>query len=306
MKKNLLKALTLMFVMIPCIFIFSSCKKNEDTETPPAQPKISSILASLAEDSEFEYIEDTNTLRFEYGSVDIAKDDFTVTATYDNSTTITVSEFSLDATSIENADVGTYEITFTYAEKTAKINVEIYPKAIAKPVAEGGLTFDYIEVLDRKIEMTPEITFDETTMEYVDGSVASATDVATYQIKIVPDKNHIWETFDDNNKEEVIFDWEIQKSKLIACEVKSLLFNYEENVTHTITFDRSREQFIPFDEYFEVTGTISATERNTYSFTVSLKPEKMASYEIFEIYCNADDYEYNADLTAITYYWKIV
>lgn len=302
MRKKLL--LAIMFMMIPCVLVFAGCGKSDDTT--PAQPMVASISVGLAENNEIEYVSDTNTLRFEYGSVSVNKSDFEVMANYDNSTQVSVSEFSLDATSIENADVGTYEITFSYAEKTAKINVEIYPKKIAKPTYTGSLIFDFRETISGKISNAPSVTFDEDTMEYVEGSVLSATDVADYQIKIVPNKNHIWESFDENDTEEVVFDWKIQKAKMIACRIEKLSFNYEEGVTHTITFDRSREQYFPFDEYFEVAGTISATEKNTYSFTVTLKPEKMASYEIFEVYCDDADYEYNADLTAITYYWKIV
>lgn len=303
MRKKLLM-LAIMFMMIPCVFIFASCGKNDDTDS--AQPVVSSISVGLAENNEIEYVSDTNTLRFEYGSVSIDKDDFKVTANYDNSTNMVVSDFSLDATSVENADVGTYEIKFSYAGKIAKINVEIYPKKIAKPTYTGSLTFDFRETISGKKSSAPSITFDENTMEYVEGSVLEAIEVANYQIKVVPDKNHVWEEFEESDTEEVVFDWEIKKAKLTACRIETLSFNYEEGVVRTITFDRSREQYRPFDEYFEVTGTISATEKNTYSFTVTLKPEKMASYEISEVWCDADDYEYNADLTAITYYWKIV
>lgn len=306
MKRKLLKIFAIIFMMIPCMFIFASCDKNDDASKNKSV--VSSLSVCLADNNAFEYIEDTNTLRFEYGSVNVEKSNFEVTAVYDDLTTMVVSDYLLDTASIKNADVGTYEITFTYAEKTAKLNIEIYPKKILKPSSSGDLTFDFREdtILDIKISNAPDVTFDENTMEYVEGSVASATDVGKYQIKIVPDKNHIWETFDNNNKEEVVFDWEIKKIKMVASEIRSLSFTYQEGVTHTISFDRSREQYFPFDEFFEVTGTISASEKGNYSFVVTLKPEKQANYEIFEIYYDDEYYDYNEDLTAVTYYWEIV
>ncbi len=306
MKKNVLKILVLMLLVIPCTLCFGACKNNDE---PPAA-KVTSISVELATDG-VDYVADTNTLRFEYGTeIAFEKEDFKVTASLDNNSTKEVSAYEIDSSSVENTpNVGNYEITFKYAEKTAKINVEIYPKKIAKPVMEEGQIIVFMEdtIGDVKILQTPETTFDENLMTLVDGSVYTAADVGDYEFKIVPDSNHIWESFEDNDREEVVFEWNINKAIMYASNPESLLFEYEEGVEHTITFDLSREQFVPFNEFFEVFGELSATEVGEYSFVIKLKADKKVNYEFFDIYREEGiDFEYNADRTEITYFWEII
>lgn len=306
MKKNMLKFLVFMLMVIPCTLCFGACKNDEE---PPAA-KVSSISVELATEG-VDYVADTNTLRVEYGTeIDFSKGNFKVTASLDDDTTKEVSDYDIDFSSVENTpNVGSYEIVFKYAEKTAKINVEIYPKKIAKPVMEDDQIIVFMEdtIGDVKVLQTPETTFDENTMTLVEGSVYTAADAGSYEFKIVPDSNHIWESFEDNDREEVSFEWNINKAIMYASNPETLYFEYEEGVEHAITFDLSREQFIPFNEFFEVSGTLSATEVGEYSFVIKLKADKKINYEFFEIYREEGvDFEYNADRTEITYFWEII
>ena len=304
MKKNLFKMLIFMLLVIPCTVLFVACKDKE----PDA--KVSSISVELIADG-VDYVADTNTLRYEYGTeIVFEKEDFKVTASFDDDSTKDVSDYVVDMSKVENTpNVGTYEVTFKYAEKTAAINIEIYPKKIAKPIMEEDqiLIFQEDTIGDIKLEQRPETTYDANAMVYVEGSVYTATDAGTYEFRIVPDSNHIWESYEDNDREEVVFEWSIDKATMYASNPESLYFVYEEGVERTITFDLSREQFIPFNEFFEVSGDISATEVGEYQIVIKLKEDKKANYEFFEIYREEGvEFEYNADRTEITYFWKIV
>ena len=304
MKKNLFKMLIFMLLVIPCTVLFVACKDKE----PDA--KVSSISVELIADG-VDYVADTNTLRYEYGTeIVFEKEDFKVTASFDDDSTKDVSDYVVDMSKVENTpNVGTYEVTFKYAEKTAAINIEIYPKKIAKPTMEEDqiLIFQEDTIGDIKLEQGPETTYDANAMVYVEGSVYTATDAGTYEFRIVPDSNHIWESYEDNDREEVVFEWSIDKAIMYASNPESLYFVYEEGVERTITFDLSREQFIPFNEFFEVSGDISATEVGEYQIVIKLKEDKKANYEFFEIYREEGvEFEYNADRTEITYFWKIV
>ena len=305
--KKILKYLMLMVLMVPCAILFVACK--DDVELSSVA-NVSSISVEFVDDG-VDYVADTNTLRFEYGTdIDFENKGFKVTANFDDGSTKEISDFVIDMSSVENMpNVGNYEITFKYAGKTASINVEVYPKKIAKPTMNVGqiLIFQEDTIADVKLEQSPETTFDANSMNYVDGSIFSATDVGTYEFKIVPDSNHIWESFNDNEREEVVFEWEIEKAMMLTADPTSLLFEYEEGDEKIITFDLSREQFIPFNEFFEVSGTLSATEVGEYSFVVKLKEDKKLNYEFFDIYREEGvEFEYNADRTEITYFWKII
>ena len=306
MKKRLLKFFVFMLLVLPCTVLFAACKDSEEQ----AVANVTSISIELSNEG-VDYVADTNTLRFEYGTeIDFDKDNFKVTANFDDNTTKEISDYDIDFSSVENTpNVGTYEVVFKYAEKTAKVNVEIYPKKIAKPVMEDGQIIVFMEdtIGDVKQMQSPETTFDENTMMLVEGSVISAADAGSYEFKIVPDSNHIWESFEDNDREEVSFEWNINKATMYASNPETLYFEYEEGVERTITFDLSREQFIPFNEFFEVSGTLSATEVGEYSFVIKLKADKKINYEFFEIYREEGvDFEYNADRTEITYFWEII
>ena len=306
MKKRLLKFFVFMLLVLPCTVLFAACKDSEEQ----AVANVSSISIELSNEG-VDYVADTNTLRFEYGTeIDFDKDNFKVTANFDDNTTKEISDYVIDVSSVENTpNVGTYEVVFKYAEKTAKVNVEIYPKKIAKPTmkADQMIFFQEDTIGDVKQIQTPETTFDENTMMLVEGSVISAADAGTYEFSIVPNANHEWETFDDNNREEVAFEWTIDKTTMFAYNPETIIFEYEEGVERVITFDLSREQFFPFNEFVEVSGDIAATEVGEYSFVVRLKADKKGNYEFFDIYREEGvDFEYNADKTEITYFWKIV
>ena len=305
MKKKLLKVFIFMLLVLPCSFVFGACKNDE-----PPVAKVSSISIELLGDG-VDYVADTNTLRFEYGTkIEFEKEDLKVTAKFDDNSTKEVSDYVVDLSSVKNTpNVGTYEITVKYAEKTASINIEVYPKKIAKPTMEDDqmIVFQEDTIGDIKLEQSPETTFDENTMTLVEGSVYSATDAGSYQFRIIPDSNHVWEDFETDEREEVVFEWVIDKATMYTSDPTSLYFEYEEGVERTISFDLSREQFIPFNEFFEVSGTLSATEVGEYSFVIKLKADKKINYEFFEIYREEGvDFEYNADRTEITYFWKIV
>lgn len=306
MKKRIVRILVLMLMVLPCAMCFGACK---DSEESPAS-SVASISVELSSDKGVDYVAHTNTLRFKYGAeISLDKDDFKVSANYDDETTTVVSDYTLDISSVENTpNVGIYEIQFIYGGKIALINVEIYCKKITKPIinSEQMLVFMEDTIAGEKIVQSPETTFDENTMNLVEGSVYSATDTGAYQFKIVPDANHVWETFETDEREEVVFDWKIEKATMYASEIETLYFDYEEGIERRITFDLSREQFIPFNEFFEVTGTISATEVSEYSFVVKLKEDKKLNYEFFEIFREEGvEFEYNADRTEITYFWEI-
>ncbi len=307
MKKRLLKILVFMLILIPTAFVFGACKDDE-TQTPA---NVTSISISLESGSGVDYVSDTNTLRFEYGTeISFDKEDFKVSATFDDSTTAVITDYTVELSSEQNTpNVGTYEIEISYQGKSAKVNVEVYPKKIAKPVMENEQMLVFMEdtIADEKTVQTPVTTFDENTMIIVSGSVIEATDAGEYQFKIVPNSNHVWEDYETDEREEVVFDWEIDKATMYASDPTSLLFEYEEGVQQTITFDLSREQFIPFNEFFEVSGTLSATEVGNYSFVIKLKAGKKENYEFFDIYREEGvDFEYNDDRTEITYFWKII
>jgi hypothetical protein len=238
------------------------------------------------------------------------KEDFKVSASFDNNSTKEIGDYVIDLSSVENTpNVGTYEITFKYAEKTASINIEVYPKKIAKPTMEADqiIVFQEDTIGDIKLEQGPESTFDANTMILVEGSDLTATDAGSYEFKVVPDANHVWEDIENDEREEVVFEWKIDKATMYASNPDSLYFVYEEGVERTITFDLSRELFIPFNEFFEVSGDISATEIGEYEIVIKLKADKKINYEFFEIYREEGvEFEYNADRTEITYFWKIV
>lgn len=311
MKNKILKFFIIMLLAIPCTILFAACKDDSEVNEGEIGSKVASISVELVTDEYVDYVADTNTIRFEYGEViSFEKSEFKVTAKFNDDSTKEVSDYVVDLSSVENTpNVGIYEISFTYAEKTSKINVEIYPKKISKPTMKEGQILIFLEdtIVDKKISRTPETTFDEDTMMLVDGSVMVAEDAGNYEFKIVPDSNHIWDSFEDNEREEVVFEWKIDKAIMYSSDIETLLFEYEEGVERTISFDLSREQFFPFDEFFEITGTTSATEVGKYSFVMKLKPEKIMNYEIVDIYREEGiDFQYNADKTAITYFWEIV
>lgn len=307
MKKKLLKAFIFMLLVLPCTIVFGACKNGDE----PPVTKVSSISIELLGEG-VDYVADTNTLRFEYGvEVKLENEDLKVTANFDDDSTKEVSDYVVDYSTVKNTpNVGTYEITVKYAEKTASINIEVYPKKIAKPTMEADqiIVFQEDTIGDIKLEQGPESTFDANTMILVEGSDLTATDAGSYEFKVIPDANHVWEDFENDEREEVVFEWKIDKAIMYASNPTSLYFEYEEGVERTISFDLSREQFIPFNEFFEVSGTLSATEVGEYSFVIKLKEDKKVNYEFFENDEREEgvEFEYNADRTEITYFWKIV
>lgn len=338
MKKRLLKFLVVMLLVIPCTLIFSACgdKKDDNTTPTPGQSETStpapegdsdnesevvvtleSIDVELESAHSFDYDEDTNTISFVYGtSIEFLKENFILSANYSDESSITVTDYEIDATELDGIpDVGDYVIEFNYQEKTASINVEITPKPIARPVSSQSQIARFTYNEDDGVAVEHEVAvdeFDENTMEYVTGSVFSASDAGTYEIKVVPKSNYVWEANEELRQEESIeainFEWVIERKVIYTSSPESLSFEYEEGASKEITFVDFSE-FFPFESFFEVVAgsTLSATEKGTYTVTVALKSEKADNYFLRELeYEEGVDFEYNEDITTITYTWTIV
>ena len=335
MKRILLKLCLIMFLVIPCTFVFSACggdkdKKSETEQsqdpspegdsTDPEEPEVvvtlDGISVELAEEHGFAYDEETNTISFVYADeIAFEKDSFVVNANYSDESSVVVTDYEIDASELEGTpDVGNYVLKFVFEEKEASINVKVNPKPIAKPVNNWGSTKSYTFNEDNSGEAqlnSVEIEgFDENTMETLEGSLFTASAVGDYFIEIVPKSNYIWEaneeTGEEANSDAVRFEWSITKRQIFMSSPEALEFVYAEGEEREIVFVDFSE-FFKFEDYFEVIdGTVSAEDAGTYTVTVALKEEKSVNYYINEInFEEGVDFEYNEDRTQITYTWVI-
>ena len=142
--KRLLKKLMLVLIILPCAVIFAACGGDDsdktETTNPPSTPpstgvSVSSLSVELTEENDFVVDEETGAIVFEYGSVvEFEKEHFVVTALKSDETSAVVTDYTLDASTITSTTgVGTYQISFTYSEKSTTFDVKINPKKIEKP-----------------------------------------------------------------------------------------------------------------------------------------------------------------------------
>ena len=319
MKKKFLKLLMTAFVMLPCMFIFAACS-NSDGETPPETPppvatppavatvNDASIVINNA-DSKFVLDQDTNAIVYTYGdTISIEKTDFVVTLSLSDNTTAVVTDFELDTTMLAGTpNVGDYKIKIRHSGKELEYPVKIMPKEIDKPVLTlGSSIFVYdTNFLGEAREFVPVVSgIDFTTMMYSDSSVNKSSQAGEYVISVIPDANHIWKDYEDNNKEEVSVDWEIKRKTIFIGGPETLSFVYD-GQQKTLVFTDYNSEWL-FDDYFEVVdGDVSATDAASYQVVVSLKADKLANYEIMQDKYKKNQYEYNQNKTTITYFWTI-
>ena len=335
MKRKFLKALFMFMFVIPFTLFFAACGSDDDDSPETTPVSVTDISVILAENSELDYNAETNTISFEYGTeIALQKNDFVVTAIYEDETSGVVGDYSIDlGKSSGILDVGKYEATFSYKNKDAKVNIKVYPKAIDKPTELQLVTIlknnsesvreyavgDIVSTIYRmdRISGYENIYefriagFDASMINFVDGSVSKTSQAGEYQVVVEPTKNYVWKEFDESQTEKIAFDWKIEKSSVYMSSPESLLFEYDGEVK-TINFI-NKSMVSNFADYFEIIeGTVSASEKGKYSFTVGLNELKKNNYSILEtVYkrINASgigDFEYNEDRTEITYYWEIV
>lgn len=326
MKNILKKILVFMLIIVPTAAMLVGCGKDKTdppAETPatptapvtPAAPPaetpatMTGITATIVgEHTEFVYDEESNTIKFEYGTeVELEKADIEVLANYSNNTTSIVSNFEVDLTAI-NAGfaAGNYKILVEVDEFEAEINVEVSEKKIQKPVyVKDNNIHPYIKNLSTPFEISFE-SFDENTMKIVEGSVTAADEAGIYQVRVVPNDNYVWEEFDETNKEELVFEWEITKAPIIMSSPAELEFVYDGTEKTLVFVDYNNES--KFEDFFEiVSGDVSATAVGEYTVVIKLKEAAAKNYQIYEIeWTESVDFEYNEDRTEITFNWQIV
>ena len=325
MKKILLKLCLIMFLVVPCALMFSACGKKKDDgtgETPnggnqPAVPEkvVSELSLELAEEHGFDYDAETNTITFVYGDeIEILKEKFVLTATYEDESTLLVSDYEIDDTSIENIpNVGDYVVNITYKQKTASVNVKINPKPIERPTIENSV-FNFQQTFDGiKTMHTPEIVgFDVNSMECVDGSTSSSENAGKFFIDVIPNQNHIWS--DTEDREVIRFDWQVNKASAFIAGFEEFTFNYD-GEDKTVEIYDYNPQFYPFDRYFEIdtdNSVLTASEVGEYVVVIKLKEEFANNYVIFDFMNKkrndngVGDFVLNAEENIITYYWQIV
>ena len=265
MKRILLKLCLIMFLVIPCTFVFSACggdkdKKSETEQsqdpspegdsTDPEEPEVvvtlDGISVELAEEHGFAYDEETNTISFVYADeIAFEKDSFVVKANYSDGASVEVSDYEIDSSALaETPNVGNYVLKFVFEEKEASINVKVNPKPIAKPVNNWGsiksYTFNEDNSGEAQLNRVEIEGFDENTMETLEGSLFRASAVGDYFIEIVPKSNYIWEaneeTGEEANSDAVRFEWSITKRQIFMSSPETLEFVYAEGEEREIVF----------------------------------------------------------------------
>lgn len=325
MKKNLFRFLMIMFLVVPCALMFSACGKKKDNDTgetpnggnqsPIPEKVVSELSLELAEEHGFDYDAETNTITFVYGDeIEILKEKFVLTATYEDESTLLVSDYTIDDASVENTpNVGTYTVNFTYKQKTASVNVKINPKPIERPTIENSV-FNFQQTFDGiKTMHTPEIVgFDVNSMEYVDGSTISSENAGKFFIDVIPNQNHVWS--DTEDREVIKFDWQVNKASAFIAGFEEFTFEHDGN-DKTVEIFEYNPQFYPFDKYFEIDtahSVLTASEVGEYAVVIKLREEFASNYVIFDFMNDArnddgvGDFSLNAEENVITYYWQIV
>lgn len=336
--KRLLKKLMLVFVIIPCAMIFAACGGDDssNTETPAAPPastpapnttvSVSSISVALIEDNDFVVDEETGAIVFEYSDVaEFSKEQFVVTATKSDATTEVVSDYTLDASAVSaTTGVGTYQISFTYAEKTTSFDVKINPKEIQKPIIEDE-NFEHTYTTDlngdaeeKEIEIQG---FDANTMQISNDSVLRATNVGDYVVKISPKANYVWAEFETSATEEIVVDWVINRGVANMASPETLSFEWtgEEISLNFVDFSDD----FKFEDWFVIeSGSAKGTDAHIYEVVISLKADKIDNYSIYEtiyilpmeqgddigfVYLDENDEETTQEnAVKIEYFWEIV
>ena len=327
MKNKLLKILMMFVIMMPLSLLLVSCGKDKTA--------VSDFSITLVASTDYDYNEDTKTLRFEYGSeISLDKKEFIATAFYDDETFETVDDYSISYDGISGIpDVGNYQAIFEYNEKEVKINIEIYPKAIEKPSefdivtnrngresvrsfsTEDIISIEYNKDYVSGNEYSYELRVNETyssMIQFVEGSETKSSSAGKYTVEIKPTKNYVWSDFEESATETVVYNWEINKRTILVSTPKALSFEYD-GEEKTIEFI-NRGVVKNFDDFFEiVSGTISATEKGEYNFTIKLIDSVKNNHFILELENvykkrkdGVGDFEINAEKSEITYYWEIV
>lgn len=332
MKKQLFKILFMFLIVVPMMAFFVSCgKKDDDSQIV----NVSSISVILSEDSHLNFDSATNTIKFEYGTeIVIEKDDFVVTALFDDDSSDIVDDFSIKLSDDSKIlDVGNYEAVLKYDDVSVKFNVEVYPKAIEKPttiqlatIFRGGnesvkeysvgdiisanYRYDQISGYENVYEFR-FVGFDSSMINILEESTTSSSQAGEYQVIVEPTSNYVWSDYEVLETEEISFDWNVYKSSVYMSSPETLEFEYDGEIK-TINFI-NRPSVSDFNDFFVIIdGTFSASEKGKYSFTVSLVENKKNNYTILETkyklinLSGVGDFKYNKDKTEITYYWEIV
>ena len=293
--KRLLKKLMLVLIILPCAVIFAACGGDDsdktETTNPPSTPpatgvSVSSISVELTEENDFVVDEETGAIVFEYGSVvEFEKEHFVVTALKSDETSAVVTDYTLDASTITSTTgVGTYQISFTYSEKSTTFDVKINPKKIEKP-SFNSENFEHTYTTDmngdaeeKQIEIQE---FDANTMQYSNDSVLKATNAGDYKIKISPKANYVWAEYETSETEEIVIDWVIKRGVANMASPETLSFEWtgEEISLNFVDFSDD----FKFEDWFEIeSGSAKGTDKHIYYVVVSLNEEKFDNYSIYE------------------------
>lgn len=285
--------LLLTFVMVcSCLFVFSACKKDDDT-TPPAEATITSISVDVAESSSYTMVE--KTIEVNYSSnkrYRFEASDFVVTATKSDSTTEVLSQktetadgYTLDSTvsTATPTPVNEYKLTFGY---TGVQSVEIKVKVNKGVIDVSGVTLESKtyngseQILGTAdIKNLPE----NVTASFLSGN--SGTNAMAYEAELsftytgddaenfetIPNRTISW-NINKADYDVSGLSWNVYQSDTAVADVNNIVYN---GVAYTAKISGTFPAGLTVESIEGYNDSATKTNAGTYTATVQFKLENI-------------------------------
>lgn len=237
--------------------------------------QLSSISAQITHDK----WDDSNFVYNLNETIEISKSNFTVTAHYSDSSTQTVTDYSLDTSALpdDTSAEGTYQIILTYQMATPlTYNVIVGKEDLhlsQLTVPENGLftwTGEEISLYDKIPELK---ALKEAGKIEIDTAAGESTEKATN----VGDYNLFIKAADGYKEESTFLSWSIVQAEIDAPTIKADGFSVNAN-TYSVTYDGNPHAVLieyaeGTEQYITVSGineeALSQTNAGQYTYTIS-------------------------------------
>lgn len=283
MRKKIATLLLAFALILPCSLLFTACGNDDDK----VEAKVTSIAVTLVST---DYTMTDNTITVPYGvKVELAKSDFTVTATLDNSETKVIPEKDYTFLSTIPNDaitpIGDYEIKFSHEDLTESLDIDV--KVVKADVDMTGVDWDYenpftynedeyvVELTDLPAGVSVEYRTKLSTDSGYGEVGNSATNAGTYTTTAIFTYS---DTENYNAIPNKVLNWEIKKADVEITAVTTQSYTYESGVQRTATITST----LPSQVKATITGDNTKTDAGTYNIVVSfeLLEEYTANYNL--------------------------
>lgn len=262
MKRKILAFLFALVMIVPGAIFFTACKDDE-----PKKYVRSLEVAIKNQDILARYDEDNNALQYTYGEkVELAKEDFTVTATYTDGSKGEYIGYDLDFDSGLKASAVTvrehgYDFRFVVEDEVMyTMHVNVNKAKLAKPTLKSGVTYVY-SGSEQSIQLDG---FNSETM-YIDGGVKINANASgekyTARVNLASTNNFEWE---DGTTEPVQIEWSIERKPLAKPTISG-------NGVYPYTGNPQQPEFSGFDSLTMSYESGTKTEVNNYNAVIVLK-----------------------------------